>query len=593
MPSPLDITIKHAGKSYPITLDLDQPGSHFKQQIFERTGVEPSKVKVVVKGGMLKDNTVCELLFGDDASSPSLSSTEALLCRLRWPDQALTLPCSSTCLLQDDADLKKLGLKAGQTIMVIGAAGPLPPPPTEKIVFMEDMTDIELAQAVATPVGLQNLGNTCYLNSTVQVLRAIPELQTALDAHPGSSSSAASESSLTASLRDLYKNMSSTQEDFPPVVFLQMLRQFAPQFAETSRLGGGGFAQQDAQEAWASIVQAVKTSLGSSGSGFVNQYMMGEMTKTLKSPEALGEEPTVSKERFLEIKCPISASTTYMMTGINDSLNQDIEKISPTLSRQAVYHETSRISRLPSYLTINFVRFYWRREIGKKTKIMKRVSFPHDLDVIDLLTDDLKSKVKGVNDKLKEVDKDRRERAKVRRRAKKVDEAIEAPMPSTTTAAVAAPANPSDDPPEAMAVDDATPFTTKAGELVDETSKRHEEAQLLNSLVDPSLKADKGANVSGLYELVGIVSHKGASADGGHYVGWTRADAMDRSKNPDHKGKGKEVDVADVEDPDKVEWYKFDDEKVTTVKREKITLLEGGGEDHCAYILIYRSKSVE
>ncbi|SCV73153.1 BQ2448_7078 [Microbotryum intermedium] len=540
MPSPLDITIKHAGKSYPITLDLDQPGSHLKQQIFERTGVEPSKVKVVVKGSMLKD----------------------------------------------DADLKKLGFKAGQTIMVIGAAGPLPPPPSEKIVFMEDMTDIELAQAVATPVGLQNLGNTCYMNSTVQVLRAIPELQSALDAHPGSSSSGASESSLTASLRDLYKNMSSTQEDFPPVVFLQMLRQFAPQFAEISRSGGGGFAQQDAQEAWASIVQAVKTSLGSGGSGFVDQYMMGEMTKTLKSPDAPDEEPTVSKERFLEVKCPISASTTYMMTGINDSLNQDIEKTSPTLSRQAIYHETSRISRLPSYLTVNFVRFYWRREIGKKTKIMKRVSFPHDLDVMDLLTDELKCKVKGVNDKLKEVDKDRRERAKVRRRAKRVEEAIKAPTPSTT----AAPANPSDDPPEAMAVDEAaSSSTTKAGELVDEKSKRLEEAQLLNLLVDPALKADTGANVSGLYELVGVVSHKGASADGGHYVGWTRADAMDRK----NKGKGKAETELDVEDPDKVEWYKFDDEKVTTVAKEKITLLEGGGEDHSAYILIYRSKSLE
>src|SRR4051794_15905823 len=96
---------------------------------------------------------------------------------------------------------------------------------------------------------------------------------------------------------------------------------------------------------------------------------------------------------------------------------------------------------------------------------------------------------------------------------------IKAPIFSTTTMAVGTPANSSDDPSEAMAVDDDTPSTTKAGELVDENSKRQEEAQLLNSLVDPSLRADKGANVSGLYELVGIVSHKGASADGGHYVG--------------------------------------------------------------------------
>lgn len=30
-------------------------------------------------------------------------------------------------------------------------------------------------------------------------------------------------------------------------------------------------------------------------------------------------------------------------------------------------------------------------------------------------------------------------------------------------------------------------------------------------------------------------------------------------------------------DPDKEEWYKFDDDKVTLVPRDKILALEGGG----------------
>lgn len=46
-------------------------------------------------------------------------------------------------------------------------------------------------------------------------------------------------------------------------------------------------------------------------------------------------------------------------------------------------------------------------------------------------------------------------------------------------------------------------------------------------------------------------------------------------------------------DPDKQEWWKFDDEKVSRVTRDKITALEGGGEDHTAYILLYRSKKLE
>lgn len=50
----LELKIKHAGKTYDVTVDMGAPGAAFKQQIFELTGVDPSKVKVVVKGGMLK-----------------------------------------------------------------------------------------------------------------------------------------------------------------------------------------------------------------------------------------------------------------------------------------------------------------------------------------------------------------------------------------------------------------------------------------------------------------------------------------------------------------------------------------------------------
>lgn len=44
--------------------------------------------------------------------------------------------------------------------------------------------------------------------------------------------------------------------------------------------------------------------------------------------------------------------------------------MSPSLGRQAVYSQRSRISRLPSNLIVHMVRFYWRRDINKKAKIM-------------------------------------------------------------------------------------------------------------------------------------------------------------------------------------------------------------------------------
>ena len=41
---------------------------------------------------------------------------------------------------------------------------------------------------------------------------------------------------------------------------------------------------------------------------------------------------------------------------------------------------------------------------------------------------------------------------------------------------------------------------------------------------------------------------------------------------------------------DDEDWYKFDDEKVTDFPKEKLSTLEGGGEDSSAYVLVYRSK---
>jgi ubiquitin carboxyl-terminal hydrolase 14 len=54
---PFALNLKHAGKTHSLPdFDPSQPASVFKDQIYRLTGVPTDKVKVPVKGGMLKDD---------------------------------------------------------------------------------------------------------------------------------------------------------------------------------------------------------------------------------------------------------------------------------------------------------------------------------------------------------------------------------------------------------------------------------------------------------------------------------------------------------------------------------------------------------
>lgn len=167
---------------------------------------------------------------------------------------------------------------------------------------------------------------------------------------------------------------------------------------------------------------------------------------------------------------------------------------------------------------------------------MRKVKFPFDLDVIDLLSDDLKSKVQKVNTKYKEIEKERRDRSNVRKRTKKLkdeesgastggnahtDPAKAAKGVTASSGGLDAPQPPAAGSSDAMVVDEVKEGLKDGklgGEMDNERTTRIHEAEELLQLSDESLLRDKGSNHTALYELIGIITHKGVSAEGGERI---------------------------------------------------------------------------
>ncbi|KAK6264195.1 hypothetical protein SCA6_019629 [Theobroma cacao] len=466
-----------------VEIDTSQPPYVFKCQLFDLTGVPPERQKIMVKGGLLKD----------------------------------------------DVDWSTVGVKQGQKLMMVGTADEIVKAPEKGPVFMEDLPEEEQVVSLGHSAGLFNLGNTCYMNSTVQCLHSVPELKSALVkySHSGRSNDLDQTSHmLTVATRDLFSELDKSVKPVAPMQFWMVLRKKYPQFGQ---LHNGVFMQQDAEECWTQLLYTLSQSLRSPGSSenldTVKDLFGIELASRIHCQES-GEESSET-ESVYSLKCHISQEVNHLHEGLKHGLKSELEKASPALGRSAIYLKESRINGLPRYLTIQFVRFFWKRESNQKAKILRKVDYPLELDVYDLCSDELRKQLEGPRQILRDEE------------GKKLG--LKANEKSSGTK--------DDD----VKMTDAEGSSNASGESSATTPQE-------------GVLSDKESRLTGIYDLVAVLTHKGRSADSGHYVAWVKQES------------GK--------------WIEFDDDNPIPQREEDIVKLSGGGDWHMAYICMYKARTI-
>ncbi|KAK2647989.1 hypothetical protein Ddye_015478 [Dipteronia dyeriana] len=303
----LTVSVKWKKEVFPnVEIDTSQPPYVFKCQLYDLTGVPPERQKIMVKGGLLKD----------------------------------------------DSDWSTLGVKKGQKLMMMGTADEIVKAPEKGPVFVEDLPEEEQVLAPGHSAGLFNLGNTCYINSTVQCLHSVPELKSALVKYSQSGRSNDVDQSshmLAVATSDLFNDLDKSVKPVAP-------RQF----------------WMDAEECWTQLLFTLSQSLRTSNAS--------ENADTVKAPfgidivsrthcQETGEESSEA-ESVYSLKCHIS----------QEGLKSELEKASPALCRSAIYLKDSHLNGLPRYLTIQFVRFFLEERLKSKSQDFAGVTSDPDKD---------------------------------------------------------------------------------------------------------------------------------------------------------------------------------------------------------------------
>lgn len=119
------------------------------------------------------------------------------------------------------------------------------------------------------------------------------------------------------------------------------------------------------------LITAFRAATRHGGADPVHDLFALDTHATLTCAET-GETATEATSA-INLKCNITADVNHLSDGLKLALVEDREKHSAQLERLAPWTGAARVARLPPYLTVQVMRFFYKVEAQQRAKIFRAV----------------------------------------------------------------------------------------------------------------------------------------------------------------------------------------------------------------------------